>query len=63
MPESPELSQEEKNGRLLAALCYIPFFLINIIAMLYVLVGHKGGKFARFHAIQSIFLLVAYIVV
>jgi uncharacterized membrane protein len=63
MPEVPELNEDEKNARMLAGACYVPFFLINVVAILYVLLGRKGGSYARFHALQSLFLAITWFVV
>lgn len=58
-----EISEDEKNDRLLAAACYVPFFLINIVAILFILLGRRGGPFAKFHAFQSLFMTIVYFVV
>ncbi len=63
VPEGSGLSENEDNDRLLAAACYVPFFLINIVAILFVLLTRKGGAYARFHALQSLFLNITYLVV
>ncbi len=59
--ETP-LSAEEKEAREYGALCYFPVALINIIAIVLVIFQKKGGKFARFHAFQSIALYILLIV-
>lgn len=51
---------KEDNTRLIAGLCYVPFLFINIIAIAYVLITGKGGRFAKFHALQSLFFYIAY---
>ena len=63
MEEAKDLKKEEDNARLLAGLCYVPVMLVNLIAILYVLLANKGGKYARFHAVQALFFLIAYAVV
>lgn len=57
------MTENDKDANLLAGLCYIPFALINIIVILYVLLAKKGGKFARFHALQSLFTLLVIVVI
>ena len=57
---------DEKIGsdeRIMAGLCYIPFMLINVFASLYILIGKKGGKYARYHALQGISVAVALFLV
>ncbi len=64
MSEETELPKEDKNSNLLAALCYLPIALINIIAILYVLfASKKEDKYARFHALQAIMCYVIFIVI
>ncbi len=43
-------------------MCYVPVFFINIIAIIIVLVTGKGGKTAKFHAVQGILFFVALVV-
>lgn len=50
------------DPKTLAGLCYIPILFINIIVPLYVLLSGKGGKFAKFHAVQALIMYVAYFV-
>ena len=46
-----------------ALLCYLPICAISLIYSIIVLVTDKENKFMRFHAVQSLILTVAYIVV
>jgi uncharacterized membrane protein len=70
MPQNEEIEpsiaenvqNKDKDSNLLAGLCYIPVFLINIIAILYVLLAKKGGQFAKFHALQGLFLAIVYFI-
>lgn len=54
---------EDKDSRMLSGLCYIPFLLINFIAIAYVLITKKGGKYARYHALQALFFFIAIFIV
>ena len=58
MEEFPEFDKEDST---LAALGYLPFFLISIIVPIYVL-AKKEGQYARFHAMQSLALTVVVFV-
>ncbi len=51
------------DANIASMLCYVPFCLINLIFILIVLVTERSNKFARFHAFQSILLIISYIVV
>lgn len=53
---------KKDEARLLAGLCYVPVFFINIIAIIIVLVTGKGGKYGKFHAAQGILFFVALVV-
>jgi len=55
--------EEEQNGKLLAGLCYVPISPINLVAILYVLLANKGGKYARFHAVQSMLLILVFSII
>jgi uncharacterized membrane protein len=58
-----ELDAEEKNSRLLSALAYVQLiFPINLLIALFIIFTKKTDKFARFHALQSLFLIIAYLV-
>ena len=50
------------DPKTLAGLCYIPILFINILVPLYVLITGKGGRFAKFHAVQALILGVVYFV-
>ena len=52
--------EEDKDSRLFAGLCYIPVCIINLIMIAYVLLAKKGGKYARYHALQGlgVFLVI-----
>ncbi len=54
---------QKSNSNLLAGLCYVPFLLINIIFIVYVLVKEKDDRYARYHALQSLCLNAIYLVV
>ncbi|VVB56754.1 Uncharacterised protein [uncultured archaeon] len=56
------MAKEEDHSRLLAGLCYVPFALINLVVILYVLLANKGGKYAKYHALQGLALLLALFV-
>lgn len=58
-----ELNAEEENSKLLSALAYLPFiFPINSLIALFIIFTKKTDKFVRFHALQSLFLFIAYFV-
>ena len=44
-------------------LCYTPFFFIGLIASLYFFFTEKDNKFVRFHALQSLLIMAAGIVI
>jgi uncharacterized membrane protein len=48
------------SANLAAALCYIPGFIVPIVFL--VLEPHSKNKLVRFHAMQSIFLNLAMVV-
>lgn len=50
------------DANVAAALCYLPFCAINLIMSIMVIVQDKTNKVARFHAFQSIFLMIASII-
>jgi uncharacterized membrane protein len=50
------------DPKTLAGLCYIPILFINILVPLYVLITGKGGRFAKFHAVQALLMYVAYFI-
>ncbi len=43
-------------------LCYTPIFFVGLIASLYFFVTEKENKFVRFHAVQSLCVMVVGIV-
>lgn len=51
------------DANVAALLCYVPVCAINLIFSILVIVQDKTNKVARFHAFQSLFLMVASIVV
>lgn len=53
-------SEDEKDANILAGLCYIPFCGLNLILILYVLLAKKGGQYAKFHALQGLFISIGY---
>ncbi|VVB56764.1 Uncharacterised protein [uncultured archaeon] len=59
---APVLSEAEKEARQFAALCYVPVMLINFAAMFFVFFEKKGGKYARFHALQSLALTLIIVI-
>lgn len=59
MEEFPKFNKEDST---LAALCYIPFFLINILVPLYILIKNEG-RYARFHAVQSLLIVVVSFII
>lgn len=63
METKPILPGKDKDETLFAGLCYIPFLAINLIMSIYILATGKGGRYARFHAIQGLGLFVALFVV
>lgn len=46
------------DANVAALLCYIPVCFINLIMSILVIVQDKTNKVARFHAFQSIFLMI-----
>jgi len=50
------------DPKTLAGLCYIPVAFINVLVPLYVLITGKGGRFAKFHAVQALLMYVAYFI-
>ena len=46
-----------------ALLCYLPVCAINLIYSILVIVQDKSNRVVRFHAFQSLFLMVAAIVI
>jgi uncharacterized membrane protein len=64
MSEETEIQKEDKNSNLLAALCYLPIAMINVIVILYILLASKKeDKYARFHALQAIMCYLIFIVI
>ncbi|MEM2137746.1 MAG: hypothetical protein QW568_01540 [Candidatus Anstonellaceae archaeon] len=63
MAESAPKTEEEKDSRLYAALSYFPVTIIGLIVSLYVIFTKKGGKYARFHAIQALIVIAAIFVI
>ena len=61
MPETGNPPKQEE-GRALAAGCYVPFFFINWICILYTLIAKKDWDFGRFHAAQAAVLNVTYFI-
>lgn len=57
-----EYPKYEKEDAVMAALCYFPF-LLNFLMPLYILLGKKGGKFAKFHALQGFSIAVLVFVI
>jgi len=57
------MEKDDDNSRLMAGLCYVPFMLIDVIAILYILFAKKGGPYAKYHALQglSVFILVSMV--
>ena len=53
------MAADKSNSRLLAGLCYVPFMLINVFAILYILVKKGDDKYAKFHALQALALFIA----
>lgn len=60
--DSNKKNSEDSNSKLLAGLCYIPLFLIDVIVALYVLLVKKDDKYARFNAVQGLILVVVYFI-
>ena len=54
---------DEKHSKLVAGLCYIPIFMINIIAIIYSIFVKKDDKYAKFHALQALSLFILQMVV
>jgi hypothetical protein len=57
------MADKKSDSNILAGLCYVPFLLINFIAIGYVLLAKKGGKHAKYHALQSLFLNICWMFV
>jgi uncharacterized membrane protein len=51
------------DANIAALLCYVPICAINLIFSILVIVQDKTNKVARFHAFQSLFLMIASIVI
>jgi uncharacterized membrane protein len=51
------------DANVAALLCYVPVCAINLIFSILVIVQDKTNKVARFHAFQSLFLMIASIVI
>lgn len=51
------------DANVAALLCYVPVCAINLIMSILVIVQDKTNKVARFHAFQSLFLMIASIVI
>lgn len=45
-----------------ALLCYLPICLVSLIYSIIVIATDKENKFVRFHAFQSLFVSVVYII-
>jgi len=60
---SPGKSALGLDANVVAGLCYIPVCYVNLILSIITLVTDKTNKLARFHAFQSIFLMIGLIVV
>ncbi len=56
------MKKDDENSKLMAGLCYVPFGLINIIAILYILLAKKGGPYAKYHALQGLALQLVILV-
>jgi len=63
MAENASKAEEDKDARLYAALSYFPVTIIGLIVSLYVIFTKKGGKYARFHAIQALGVITAIFVI
>lgn len=63
-PQKPRTQTLNLEYNIAAGLCYIPFFLLNIILpIIFISSEPKTNKFVRFHAFQSLFMAIAGIVV
>ena len=51
------------DANVAALLCYVPVCAINLIFSILVIVQDKTNKVARFHAFQSLFLMILSIVI
>ena len=51
------------DANVAALLCYVPVCAINLIFSILVIVQDKTNKVARFHAFQSLFLMVLSLVI
>lgn len=63
MAATTEDAGNGKDANLLAGLCYVPLFGLSIIVSIYVILAKKGGKYAKFHALQSLLLMAVLFVV
>ena len=52
------MGKDKSDSRILAGLCYVPFMLVNIVAILYILIKKGDDKFAKFHALQALALFI-----
>jgi uncharacterized membrane protein len=59
--ESPALSAPGLTDNVAGALCYLGAFITGIIFL--VIAPYNKSKFVRFHAFQSIFYFIAWIVI
>ncbi|MFH0927369.1 MAG: hypothetical protein V1822_02210 [Candidatus Micrarchaeota archaeon] len=48
------MARDDEHSKLLAGLCYFSFVMVNLIFSIYVLITKKGGRYARFHAVQAL---------
>src|SRR6185436_20340245 len=60
---SPGKSALGLDANVVAGLCYVPVCYINLILSIITIVTDNTNKLARFHAFQSIFLMIGLIVV
>ena len=51
------------DANVAALLCYVPVCAINLIFSILVIVQDKTNKVARFHAFQSLFLMVLSVII
>lgn len=54
MINDSQLVPLNEDSKLLAAATYIPFFFINLISIIYILVKKKDDLYAKYHAIQAL---------
>src|SRR5690606_17043187 len=59
---SAEKSVFGLDQNLVALLCYLPFFFVNLIFSIAVITQDKQNKIVRFHAFQSLFLILASVI-